>query len=366
MNKPLSLFLNSRDNNFNLIRFVAATMVLFSHCFPLLFGSSETEPLKQLVGISFGEIAVDIFFISSGFLIANSLFSKNDLIGFIWSRILRIYPGLITALLICVFVLGAYFTTYPIGRYLTDPQTYIFFMKNAFLFLGEEANLPGVFESLPWRNTVNGSLWTLPFEVRAYFFLVIVSIILSHINIIVKWFDFQKTIYLLAPLFGVFIYIMDHFYKFLPISYLASEDFRLYSMFFIGVASCKIKDSFILSNRLFYMALLLLVVSTFNSDVFFITYNCLIFYIVFYLAYMPRGSIRKFNQLGDYSYGIYIYAWPIQQSIVALLPGISIVELCIYSLILTLIFSYCSWHIIEKRALKLKGALSFKLVKAET
>lgn len=362
MNKPLSFFLNSRDNNFNLIRFVAAVMVLFSHCFPLLFGSSETEPLKQLVGMSFGGIAVDIFFISSGFLIANSLFSKNDLISFIWARILRIYPGLIVALCICVFILGTFFTTYSVERYLTDPQTYIFLIKNAFLFLGEEANLPGVFESLPWRNTVNGSLWTLPFEVRAYLFLVIISILLSHINIDLKRFNFQKTIYLFVPLFGGGIYIMDHFYKFLPISYLASEDFRLYSMFFIGVASCKFKNSLVLSKRLFYIASFLLIVSTLNSDVFFITYNCLIFYIVFYLAYIPRGNIRKFNQVGDYSYGIYIYAWPIQQSLVALLPDINIINLFIYSLVLTLIFSYFSWHIIEKKALKLKSALPPKLV----
>jgi peptidoglycan/LPS O-acetylase OafA/YrhL len=67
--------------------------------------------------------------------------------------------------------------------------------------------------------------------------------------------------------------------------------------------------------------------------------------------------IRKFNQYGDYSYGIYIYAWPVQQSVVALISGINVLELCIYSFIITLLLSYLSWHCIEKKALKLKGRL---------
>tara|TARA_B110000211_G_C14085065_1_gene556314 strand:- start:4104 stop:4340 length:237 start_codon:yes stop_codon:yes gene_type:complete len=77
LGKLLVDFLESRDNNFNLIRFIAAFGVLFSHSFSLALGSSETEPFKQVLGMSFGQIAVDIFFISSGFLIANSLFVKK-------------------------------------------------------------------------------------------------------------------------------------------------------------------------------------------------------------------------------------------------------------------------------------------------
>lgn len=114
MSKILIYFLESRDNNFNLIRFIAAFGVLFSHSFSLAIGSIETEPFKQLIGMSFGQIAVDMFFISSGFLIANSLFVNKNLANFLWARFLRIYPGLFAAVLFCVFVVGLYFTSYPL------------------------------------------------------------------------------------------------------------------------------------------------------------------------------------------------------------------------------------------------------------
>ena len=359
MSQPLVCFLESRNNNFNLIRFIAAFGVLFSHSFSLALGSSETEPFKQLFGMSFGQIAVDIFFISSGFLIANSLFVKKDLVDFLWARFLRIYPGLFAAVLFCVFVVGLYFTSYPVKQYIMNPQTYIFIAKNTVLFLGEEPSLPGVFEALPWAGVVNGSLWTLPFEVKAYCLLVVFSIIIHRL---IKWSKgllSERLLYLLIPLLCMIIYIANHFYIFLPISYFASEDFRLYSLFFIGNACYIFRGNLVLSKRLFYAVSLFLLISATHTDLFFIVYNVTIFYVIFYIAYIPKGRIRKFNQYGDYSYGIYIYAWPVQQSVVALISGINVLELCIYSFAITLLLSYLSWHCIEKKALKLKGRLPF-------
>lgn len=311
MNRSLIYFLESRDNNFNLIRFIAAFGVLFSHSFSLALGSTDTEPFKQFFGMSFGQIAVDIFFISSGFLIANSLFVKKDLVNFLWARFLRIYPGLFAAVLFCVFVVGLYFTSDPVEQYLMNSQTYIFLAKNTVLFFGEEPSLPGVFESLPWSGVVNGSLWTLPFEVRAYCLLVVFSIVIHRLIIWSKGLLSERLLYLLIPLLCMIIYIANHFYTFLPISYFASEDFRLYSLFFIGTACYIFKDNLVLSKHLFYAVLFCLVISAIHTDLFFIVYNVTIFYVIFYIAYIPEGRIRKFNQYGDYSYGIYIYAWPV-------------------------------------------------------
>ena len=360
MDKPLVYFLESRDNNFNLIRFIAAFGVLFSHSFSLAIGSTDTEPFKQFFGMSFGQIAVDIFFISSGFLIANSLFIKKDLANFFWARFLRIYPGLFAAVIFCVFFVGLYFTSYPVEQYLMNPQTYIFIAKNTVLFFGEEPGLPGVFESLPWPGVVNGSLWTLPFEVRAYCLLVVFSVVIHHLITWSKGLLSERLLYLLIPLMGMIIYIVNHFYTFLPISYFSSEDFRLYSLFFIGTACYIFKDNLVLSKRYFYAILFFLLISAMHTDLFFIVYNATIFYVIFYIAYIPKGRVRKFNQYGDYSYGIYIYAWPVQQSVIALMPGINVLELCIYSFALTVLLSYFSWHCIEKKALRLKGKTLFK------
>lgn len=104
MGNLISKYTKSRNNNYNLIRFLAATLVLFTHSFALTFGSGTAEPLRNTLGITWGTIAVDVFFVTSGFLIASSFFQRNNVTAFVWARILRIYPALIVALLFCVFV----------------------------------------------------------------------------------------------------------------------------------------------------------------------------------------------------------------------------------------------------------------------
>jgi len=118
MGTVLSKYTNNRDNNFNLIRFLAASLVLYSHSFSLAIGTVYAEPFKISLGLTLGTIAVDIFFITSGFLIASSFFEKNNIIAFVWARILRIYPALIIALIFCVFMVGLFFTTNMTSEYL--------------------------------------------------------------------------------------------------------------------------------------------------------------------------------------------------------------------------------------------------------
>jgi len=130
MNTPLSTYTGSRDNNFNLIRFLAALAVLYSHSIILTLGPEAKEPLKSLVGIAIGSIAVDVFFVTSGFLIAASYLARKDIIAFTWARLLRIYPGLIVAIIFCVFVVGLYFTSLPKLDYITHVDTLKYFIKN--------------------------------------------------------------------------------------------------------------------------------------------------------------------------------------------------------------------------------------------
>lgn len=202
-----------------------------------------------------------------------------------WARFLRIYPGLFVAVIFCVFIVGTYFTSYSLVQYLTDVQTYIFLFKNTVLFLGEEPSLPGVFEGLPWPGVVNGSLWTLPFEVRAYCLLVVFSIVIHRLILWSKGLLSERLLYLLIPLIGMIIYIANYFHTFLPISYFSSEDFRLYSLFFIGTACYIFRDSLVLSKRLFYIVVFSLLISAIHTDLFFIVYNVTIFYVIFYIVY---------------------------------------------------------------------------------
>ena len=106
----LGAHVGNRDNNFTLIRFIAASLVLFSHSFALSVGTASAEPLHTSLHITFGQIAVDVFFLTSGFLVTASLLARGSIKTFAKARCLRIYPGLIVAVLLTTLVIGWRFT----------------------------------------------------------------------------------------------------------------------------------------------------------------------------------------------------------------------------------------------------------------
>jgi peptidoglycan/LPS O-acetylase OafA/YrhL len=114
------------------------------------------------------------------------------------------------------------------------------------------------------------------------------------------------------------------------------------------------RDHIDLSNKFFWISIITLLCSAVNKDLFFITYNLVIAYILFFIAYIPSGSIRIFNRVGDYSYGTYIYAFPVQQALAALIPGVSVMQMIVISGIITLLLAILSWRFIEMHALGLK------------
>jgi peptidoglycan/LPS O-acetylase OafA/YrhL len=344
----LSTYTSSRDNNFNLVRFIAASLVLFSHSFALALGSGDAEPLRSTIGMTWGSIAVDVFFITSGFLITSSYFSRNNIIAFVWARMLRIYPALIVAILFCVFGVGALFTTNSLIEYLQNPQTYKYLVKNSTLFFGVEYRLPGVFLDVPYKGAVNGSLWTLPYELKMYAILAFTMAIIVYIGRWMKFISVRNTI-LFIGVFSIGIHLFNHFQVVL------SEKFvRLFSMFFVGAMFFIWRDKIYLSTKWILFFLTLLFVSSINKDIFFVIYCLTLPFLVFYASYVPSGRIRKFNNYGDYSYGMYIYAFPVQQSIAEILPNVTVPTMIVTSFLATLILSMLSWHIVEKRFLKMK------------
>ena len=349
MKTVLSKYTKSRDNNFNLIRFIAASLVLYSHSFALVTGSGDAEPLRNSIGMTFGTIAVDIFFITSGFLIAGSFFGRNNIFAFVWARVLRIFPALIAAVAFCTFAIGLFFTTELASEYLSNKETYRYFLKNITLFFGVEYNLPGVFENTPHKYAVNGSIWTLPYEVEMYAYLAIIGSILLYFQ---KWFNsnYLKSIFLCIAIIAVSANIVNHFQPFID-----DKLIRLFSLFFTGSAFYIWRDNIYLSLKIFLLLVILLSISIVEKEVFLIVYSISIAYLIFYIAYVPAGVIRNFNKVGDYSYGIYIYAYPVQQSIAALIPDVSIPMMIALSFFITLILSFLSWHLIEKKALKMKN-----------
>lgn len=346
--------LQGKHNNFNLIRLIAAYLVLVSHSFPLATGDGTSEPLKKFIGISFGHISVDVFFITSGFLITASLMRSKSTSHYITSRVLRIFPALILSVLGTVFIMGPLVTKVPLSEYFSQ-QTFEYIYYNSTLLFGVKFELPGVFYNLPWKSAVNGSLWTLPHELKMYIYILLIFVLTQKLHqLLGKKLNFIKFKYFILTIsvLSVLLHLANH-------AYFEKHDdsIRLFSFFFIGSAFYCFAKNIKLKKKYFLLSLIGLAGSTYSSDFFVFSYIILLPYTLFYIAFVPAGAIRKFNLIGDYSYGIYIYAFPFQQLTMLFFPSSSVTQLIFISTIPTLILAYISWNTVEKNSLKLKNII---------
>jgi peptidoglycan/LPS O-acetylase OafA/YrhL len=344
---------NSMQNNYHLIRFVAASLVLYGHCYPLLGrGNNDYLTVASRGIFPTSHMGVCIFFVVSGFLVSQSLQNSKNVADFIWKRIVRIFPGLIISLMFCVFVIGTLCTTLPLSHYLQSTETYRYF-KILKLYPYFSDRLPGVFENLP-EKSVNGPLWTLAYEITMYLFLVFLQIIgvfsKRNMVLILCLIAFPVVNYLIFTLSSV---------RQIPILHLSTTEMLEFGIFFMmGTLLNLFKDKIPYTFPYF----LLMIVVWFGLGYFRITQSITIKiisffslpYIVIYLANL-KGKINDFGKMGDLSYGIYIYAFPVQQTI-TYFSGvtISVFNLFISSASIVLVLSILSWHLIEKNALKFK------------
>jgi peptidoglycan/LPS O-acetylase OafA/YrhL len=342
-----------KDNNLNLIRFLAAMAVLFSHAFALVLGDYRLEPLRTGLGMSPGDIGVDLFFLASGFLVSGSLFHRKSLLDYLCARFLRIYPALIVMLLLCVFVVGPWFGVLPFAEFLRMPGTRRFLVENLILVRGAEIGLPGVFHLLPWRDVVNGSLWTMTYEIRLYLILGFSWALLGLVKVR------RRKVFAAFVALSALVCLGFHLDV---VRRDALDPYpRLYYMFTVGVLFQIWKERVVLSWPIFLAAVGLLACCLANRTVWQVAYPFLIPYAMFFVAYVPGGFLRAFNRVGDCSYGLYIYSFPIQQIWVALNPGIGVGALIAGSSITVLPIAMLSWHFLERRALGLKEAGGAKL-----
>lgn len=341
-----------KDNNFNLLRILAAYAVLVTHCFVLATGDSMMEPMRRDIGMTMGSMAVDVFFVTSGFLVTASLLTRRGTVEFLAARVLRIYPALLVMLTLTVAGMGAAFTAWPLEAYFSSPVTHTYLTKCVTLLGGVSYFLPGVFEGTPYPQAVNGSLWSMPYEIKMYLILAVLWLAMKPLKAR-RMAVFQAGIVASAAVAGAILFFNAH------VRHVDSMFTRLFFMFFSGAALFVLRQRIVLSRRAaFAMAACLPMAYVGGAEVFSAVYMCSLAYLVLACAYLPAGRLRNYNRLGDYSYGVYIYAFPVQQAICALFPGISIAGLLALSSVAVLACAVASWHLVEKRALGLKGRFS--------
>lgn len=342
----LSAKSGARDNNFNLLRFLAAFAVMASHSTVLATGNAGLQLGRRTLGMSPGDIGVDVFFVVSGFLVTGSLFRRPRLGEFICARLLRIYPALLAMILVCVTLLGATLGELPYREFIGSKGTLRFIEKNLVLVQGVQLSLPGVFRLLPWKSVVNGSLWTMTYELRCYLALAagwgLLAFTGGRRRAILPWVAalvaaVSLAIHLETVRRGVF-------YPF-P---------RLHLMFATGVLMRALEHRIRLDWRILATLAAVGALCSLDRTAWQFAYPFILPYSALYLAYVPSGPLLGFNRVGDASYGLYIYSFPIQQSVVQLHPGLSPTELTLRTAMVVLPLSFASWHLLESRILDTK------------
>jgi peptidoglycan/LPS O-acetylase OafA/YrhL len=341
-----------RENNFNLLRMIAATGVLVSHAFPLSLGKDALEPFEvALKGENLGRACVFVFFAVSGFFISSSYANHRNILNFIKARALRILPGLYVMLvgsvalaaLIKVDVDNSTFWS-AVPGYLLSQATMGFVA-----FLGvvpSVGSLPGIFSQNPLPNAMNGSLWSLPLEVTCYAGVLCCGLL----GVLRPSKLFAALVIVCTAGYIARLVALDQGFK-LP--YYPQILVYVGFPFIIGMAFFVWSDRVLLSKWI-ALGLAAVAVLAWPTPVFLLAFVAALSYITFFVGFANLPILSRYNRLGDYSYGAYIYAFPIQQAVAMAGVDDPLINILVAAP-LVLACAILSWHIVEKPFLKLKA-----------
>ena len=321
------------SNNFDFLRFAAALAVVAAHAYALrlgYIGIGMHDPI-----ILMGQAGLAALLTTSGYLITASWESTASPLRFAWKRFLRVVPGLIPAILITLFLIGPVMTSLSLGEYFSALFSPAGIAAVPFF---ENGSTIGLFSENPWTY-VNGSLWTIPLEVAMYGVVAalgiagllhrwgaIPALAAGNVLLWMVWFDdprMSKIRFALYFLIGAWLYLHRERIPYRPT---------------------------VAGGLLLLLGLSALTPNPTVAGVIAIPY------LTIYAAHLPLPFLNTFGKPGDFSYGIYIYHYPIQQTIIqATANTLTLPALCGVSFAVTFLLAFLSWHLVEKRALAAKN-----------
>ncbi len=346
---------SGRTANFDMIRLALAFFVLVSHAYLLSLPPRQFKKSDPLLWLTHGQMdlggfAVNLFFVISGFLIANSWVRRPEIGNFLRSRFLRIYPGFAVATLFGLLVVG------PLGTDSVHAYLLTLGPKNLvwMVFLASPA-IPGppvVFEHQRFSNFLNGSLWTLRYEFWCYVILVAaagVGILRDKRVTIIAW-----------SLTFVGYLALNHWH----IHPLAGREIRLIgapnvyprflSYFFAGVCVYQLRNRLLRCSLGTCVSLGILVISCLTGRGFEPWLAICGTWLLFTAAYAQPWKINSWLKGMDLSYGLYLYAYPVEQLIIRFVPGIGPIAVILASLPVSFVLAILSWKFVEEPCLRLK------------
>lgn len=324
--------IDKKSNNLNLIKFIAAILVIFSH--PFRISRNTMDPLDSFTDgqISFGGVAVALFLFASGFYVTKGLFKRKKGVLYFKNRFARIYPAFVAVIIATAFIIGPLISKYSFKEYFGRKDTYLYLL---YILMIPRYILPGVFEKNPYPGVVNGSLWTIPLEVICYIGLYIVYVC-KFLN--------KKVLKILNPLLLIGICVIFGFrvtgiYKY-------HLYLRPLLIFFMGIQYYIFRDEIKLDRK---KALEILVVA---FGLFLLHWGDIAAiycfpYLFSMLMFSEKQVSEKIASLGNYSYAIYLVAFPIQQIFVSCFGRMDPFTNTLYASICSILFGIGIYHWIE-------------------
>jgi peptidoglycan/LPS O-acetylase OafA/YrhL len=341
-----------RRNNFDFMRCVLASLVVISHASILLDGNESREPLAWLSRgqMTFGALAVNGFFLLSGYLILQSWQATRDTGSYFLKRFLRIYPGFIVAVLFSVFVAGAlgaadghaYWRSFD-GRQLFDLAKRVLTLRLP--------HTPETFGRLHFQ-AVNGAIWTVRYEFACYVGVALLGLAGVYRR---RWLvpglaGLALAAYGAQNWFGWAISGRD-----IPVIGVPANWPRLATYFLVGMSCCLYRDRLRFEGRAALVSLTALAASLFVPGLAWFAFPVFGAYCFFHFGFSPTVRLQRFARHGDFSYGIFLYGWPAAQlGLLWLGGGLQPVTLMGVSLAGAAALAFVSWHLVEQPCLNLK------------
>lgn len=333
----------NRPAGFDYLRLGLATAVILQHTINVSYGRETVLAFFESPARGVAALILPMFFALSGFLVAGSLVRSASLVSFAGLRILRIIPALAVEVTLSALILGPLFTILPLGDYFTSGAFFAYFLN----IIGEiHFSLPGVFLDNPLPNTVNGQLWTVPYELKCYLVLGLLALFGL----------FTRRVPLLVSLAvgqaGMLAWVALAQPEWTPIV----PGMILVGSFLAGILLFQYRNVVPFHPALFagvaVLCVMLLLVPRGDYLV-----SLPIAYLTVYLGLCNPPRARLLLS-GDYSYGLFLYGFPIQQAMASLVGDAQnwLLNFALTMPVAALIAVF-SWWYVEKPALKGKPAL---------
>lgn len=340
-----------KKNNFDFLRFLFAVFVVISHSYPLAGSHESQQWIYQVTNgqVVLARLGLDGFFIISGYFIYQSLQRSSNLFSYYKKRFLRLFPALFVVLLITL-LLSPFVYEGHIG-FFKNPEVYTYLPNNLSLY-GFQPVINGIFDHNPYHS-INGSLWTVRYEFSLYIALSLLFIFRKHHNV--------KALLLTFCFVSLLIIYNGFLYRFAGSTIFGMNGYEILDLgtFFVCGSLLSALNFEKLFKAWFIPLSIFMAMLSIYFNIYDMVKHIVLPVIILSIGFTPLPFFSTFGKMGDMSYGIYIYSFPIQQTLMYFYK-LDVFQLMFWSVLISILFGCLSWHLIEKRALKYKNKPLFK------